>query len=89
MQVYWLKANWLHANGNETILGLDLEHSKADTFEFQPLTVTVTSWGGGSTTYTKGFVYRDQEITYQNVSPYLQHNMMLSGALGIQLGARL
>ncbi len=82
------KANWQHDSGNETILGLDLENSSADNLSFQPLDVTVSNWGGGSTTYTQGFKYRDQEITYQNVSPYLQHSFAVGERWQLQAGLR-
>lgn len=81
------KGNWVHDNGNETIFGVDLEHSESETDSFQPLDVTVTSWSG-TTNYIEGFKYRDQEITYKNISPYIQHNLMFGDALTVQAGLR-
>ena len=81
------KGNWVHDNGNETIFGVDLEHSESETDTFQPLDVTVTSWSG-TTNYIEGFKYRDQEITYKNISPYIQHNLMFGDALTVQAGLR-
>lgn len=83
------KGNWNHDNGSETIFGVDLEHSESELLTIQPLTITLTSWRGGSTTYTEGFKYRDQEIAYSNVSPYLQHNFGLGERLSLQAGARI
>lgn len=77
-----------HENGSETVLGMDAEYSQSDSFSFQPLDVTASSWGGGSTTYVKGFVYQDNEILFQNLSPYLQHTYPLTDKLQLQAGVR-
>ena len=82
------KGIYSHDSGSETLFGLDVEHSESDTFSFQPLDVIVSSWGGRSTTYTKGFTYRDQTITYKNLSPYLQHNFQATDKLVLQAGLR-
>lgn len=77
-----------HDNGSETVIGLDLEHSESDNLSYQPIDVTVTSFRGTVTDYVKGFKYRDSITTYQNVSPYIQHNMPLTEALMLSAGAR-
>jgi len=77
------KGNWVHDNGNETIFGVDLEHSESETDSFQPLDVTINA-----TNYIEGFKYRDQEITYKNISPYIQHNLLFGDALTVQAGLR-
>ena len=83
-----MKGIYSFDNGNELLFGMDLEHSESDLFSYQPLEVTVSSWGGGSTTYTKGFIYRDQTIRYQNASPYTQFNWLTTEQLQIQAGLR-
>ena len=82
------KANWDHDHGSETVVGIDLERSESELLSLQPLTITLSSWGGGSTTYTEGFRYRDQEITYNNISPYIQHNFAWGERWSLQVGAR-
>ena len=77
-----------HDNGSETVIGLDLEHSESDNLSYQPLDVTVTSFRGTVTDYVKGFKYRDSSTTYQNASPYIQHNMPVTDALMLSAGAR-
>lgn len=81
------KGNWEHKNGSETIFGVDLEHSESELLSIQPLTITLTSWSG-SNTYTEGFKYRDQDITFKNISPYIQHNFSVSERWSLQAGAR-
>lgn len=82
------KGNWAHENGNETLFGIDLERSEAKSRSFQPLTVSVSSWRGGTTIYPQGFIYQDHDVVYKNASPYLQHNMILSEQLTVQAGLR-
>ncbi|WP_415902006.1 TonB-dependent receptor [Neptuniibacter sp. QD29_5] len=82
------KGNWAHDNGNETIFGVDLEHSESETFSYQPIDITVSGGWGPPVSYTAGFEYRDQDITYKNISPYIQHNLMLGDALTVQAGLR-
>ena len=82
------KGVYSHDNGSETLFGLDMEHSESDMTSFQPLDVTVTSWRGGSTIYTQGFKYRDQTVTYNNLSPYIQHNYRATDNLILQAGLR-
>jgi len=80
------KLDYRHNDSSTTLMGLDLEHSESDNFSFQPFTVTTSGWS--SNTYPEGFVYSDKTIQYQNASPWLQHNWLLTDQLSLQLGAR-
>lgn len=82
-----LKSTYARNNGDEVLVGMDLEHSESDLYSYQPIDVTVKG-RRGTTQYIKGFVYRDQTITYHNASPYLQYNLQLSDALQLQAGVR-
>ena len=80
------KASYQHNDGSETFFGLDLEQSQSDELSFQPFTVTTSGWGAN--TYVAGHKYRDQEVQYRNLSPYVQHNRFLSDNLQLQAGLR-
>ncbi len=82
-----LKGTYSLDNGDELLVGLDLEHSESDLYSYQPLDVSVTGWSG-TTNYVKGFVYRDQTITYRNASPYAQYNLFAGDNLQLQAGLR-
>jgi iron complex outermembrane receptor protein len=82
------KLNWTHDNGSLTLFGLDYEHSTYESESYQPLDVSITNYRGVTTDYVKGFQYRDLEITYKSVSPYVQHTFVVTDQLSLEAGLR-
>ncbi|MCL2915238.1 TonB-dependent receptor [Shewanella corallii] len=72
--------------GSELIAGMDLEHSKGDSYSFQPLTITTE--GRGAATYPAGHVFYHDQTTLEAVSPYLQLSGELTEKLSYNLGGR-
>jgi len=79
-------SNFVHAEVNETTLGIDFEYTEGDQLSYQPLDFTTTGWGAD--TYVAGEKFYDDTTNYVSISPYLQHKRPLSENLDLTVGFR-
>lgn len=78
--------NFMHSDGFETTVGIDIERSKGDAFSYQGTTTTTAGWGAA--TYPQGHVFYNDETQFTSIAPYIQHLGHLTGALSYSLGLR-
>ncbi|KAF7764435.1 hypothetical protein PCIT_b0437 [Pseudoalteromonas citrea] len=79
-------ANFSHSDGFDTTIGIDLESAKGDALSYQAATRTTTGWGAA--TYPKGHIFYNDETRFRGISPYIQHNGVITKQLSYSLGLR-
>lgn len=72
-------ANYQHSDYSETTLGVDFEYTQGDQLSWQPVDYK---------TFKTGKKWYDDTTTYTAISPYVQHNQLLSDNITLSLGAR-
>ena len=79
-------ANFEYSSGSETTVGFDVELTEGDQLSYQPYDITTQGWGGD--TYVEGHQFYDDTTQYIAISPYIQHQQILSTNVMLTVGAR-